>query len=75
MGLRSVGNTTVGAVVDAIREVTGVDVPVDFDEARAINDLVASSGRWATPARWSPQADLQTGIQATWLWMLARGPA
>lgn len=69
---------TVREVIEAAREVTGVDIPVRVGPRRAGDPaaLVASSARIARELGWRPaQQDLREIIASAWRWMRARRSA
>jgi UDP-glucose 4-epimerase len=65
---------TVREVIDAAREVTGMEVPVRIGPRRAGDPatLIASSEKIKSELGWTPELqDLRVVIESAWRWMLA----
>lgn len=61
------GNT-LNQILDAVREVTGAHLPVEYAPARKydVAEIVLDITRATTEFGWRPEVDLATGIRTTW---------
>jgi len=59
---------TLNQILDAVREVTGARLPVEYAPARKydVAEIVLDITRATTEFGWRPRVDLATGIRTTW---------
>jgi UDP-glucose 4-epimerase len=66
--------TSLNAMLNLAREVTGTQIPAQYENARAgdVRDSLASLERTARLIGYAPDVDLREGLARTWRWMQAR---
>ena len=69
--------TSLNAMLDLAREVTGVDIPAEYKPPRAgdVRDSLASLERTTRLLGYKPDVDLREGLTRTWQWMQQRNGA
>ena len=67
--------STVLEVIDAVRSVTGREIPITFAPRRAGDPaaLIASSGRIQQDLSWTPRFGLDAIVTSAWDWMVRAG--
>lgn len=64
--IRSSEPISVGDIVATMTKVTGRTISLNFAEDRSVSDLPLVSNDWAVPAGWTPETDLETGLNTVW---------
>ena len=66
--------TSLNAVLDLVREVTGSEIPAEYQPARAgdVRDSLASLERTSRLIGYCPSVDLREGLVRTWRWLQTR---